>query len=146
MRTLLYLGVVAYSGLLYVVGGDDGSSNLASIEFYNPKTDAWTTLPSSMTMGRSYAGVCIIDKPMWCLIYDRLASSWHEEILTGFVNNETLVAVNVSSKGIFSCLKIRYVYYEKSLSQIFCSQYCRNVCILFCAQLTLFLDTRQDFC
>lgn len=64
MRTLLYLGVVAYSGLLYVVGGDDGSSNLASIEFYNPKTDAWTTLPSSMTMGRSYAGVCIIDKPM----------------------------------------------------------------------------------
>lgn len=57
-------GVVAYNGFLYVVGGDDGSSNLASIEYYNPKSDVWTILPSSMIMGRSYAGVCIIDKPI----------------------------------------------------------------------------------
>lgn len=57
-------GVVALNGLLYVVGGDDGSSNLASVEVYNPKTDTWSMLPSSMSIGRSYAGVAIIDKPM----------------------------------------------------------------------------------
>nr|CAD7414256.1 unnamed protein product [Timema cristinae]CAD7418693.1 unnamed protein product [Timema poppensis] len=57
-------GVVAMNGVLYVVGGDDGSSNLASVEVYSPKTDSWTMLPSSMSIGRSYAGVCIIDKPM----------------------------------------------------------------------------------
>lgn len=60
----LFQGVVALNGLLYVVGGDDGSANLASVEVYNPKTDSWSMLPSSMGIGRSYAGVAIIDKPM----------------------------------------------------------------------------------
>jgi kelch-like protein 2/3 len=58
-------GVVALNGFLYVVGGDDGCSNLSSVEVYNPKTDAWTMLPSCMGIGRSYAGVAIIDKPIW---------------------------------------------------------------------------------
>jgi len=44
------------NGLLYVVGGDDGSCNLASVEYYNPITDKWTLLPTSMSTGRSYAG------------------------------------------------------------------------------------------
>lgn len=57
-------GVVAMNGLLYVVGGDDGTSNLASVEVYNPKTDTWSMLPSSMGIGRSYAGVAIMDKPI----------------------------------------------------------------------------------
>lgn len=44
------------NGLLYVVGGDDGSCNLASVEYYNPVTDKWTLLPTNMSTGRSYAG------------------------------------------------------------------------------------------
>lgn len=55
--------MIALSGLLYVVGGDDGTSNLASVEVYSPKTDTWTLLPAHMGIGRSYAGVAIIDKP-----------------------------------------------------------------------------------
>lgn len=55
---------MALNGLLYVVGGDDGSSNLASVEVYSPRTDTWTTLPTCMSIGRSYAGVAIIDKPV----------------------------------------------------------------------------------
>jgi len=57
-------GVVAHDGLLYVVGGDDGTSNLASVEVYCPDSDSWRILPALMTIGRSYAGVCMIDKPM----------------------------------------------------------------------------------
>ncbi|XP_067624737.1 ring canal kelch protein isoform X2 [Eurosta solidaginis] len=57
-------GVVAHDGVLYVVGGDDGTSNLGSVEVYCPEIDTWRILPSSMTIGRSYAGVCMIDKPM----------------------------------------------------------------------------------
>jgi kelch-like protein 2/3 len=57
-------GVVAHDGLLYVVGGDDGSSNLASVECYNPKTDLWSMLSTSLAVGRSYAGVCVIDRPI----------------------------------------------------------------------------------
>lgn len=52
------------NGLLYVVGGDDGSSNLASVEVYNPASDTWSMLPTCMGIGRSYAGVAIIDKPL----------------------------------------------------------------------------------
>ena len=64
-RYFLYVaGVVSNNGKLFVIGGDDGSSNLSSVEFYNPKTDTWTILSSSMTTGRSYAGVCVIDKPL----------------------------------------------------------------------------------
>lgn len=57
-------GVVAHDGLLYVVGGDDGTSNLSSVEVYCPDSDTWRILPSSMGIGRSYAGVCMIDKQM----------------------------------------------------------------------------------
>ncbi|KAH8333930.1 hypothetical protein KR059_004589 [Drosophila kikkawai] len=57
-------GVVAHEGLLYVVGGDDGTTNLASVEVYCPDSDSWRMLPALMTIGRSYAGVCMIDKPI----------------------------------------------------------------------------------
>ena len=56
-------GVVPLNGLLYVVGGDDGSSNLPSVEVYNPKIDTWSMLTSNMSIGRSYSGVAVIDKP-----------------------------------------------------------------------------------
>jgi kelch-like protein 2/3 len=54
---------VSVNGLLYVVGGDDGTANLATVEVYNPDTDTWTMMPHRMRQGRSYAGVAIIDKP-----------------------------------------------------------------------------------
>lgn len=57
-------GVICFDGFLFVVGGDDGSSNLSNVEVYCPKTDTWRILPASMSIGRSYAGVCIVDKPM----------------------------------------------------------------------------------
>ena len=56
-------GVISHSGVIYVIGGDDGTSNLASVEMYNPKTDTWSVLAANMTIGRSYTGVCVIDKP-----------------------------------------------------------------------------------
>lgn len=56
-------GVITHNGVLYVIGGDDGTSNLASVEMYSPKSDTWTVLAANMTIGRSYTGVCVIDKP-----------------------------------------------------------------------------------
>lgn len=55
-------GVVSKDGLLYVVGGDDGQNNLKSVEVYNPKVNSWSLLSMEMGIGRSYAGVAIIDK------------------------------------------------------------------------------------
>jgi len=53
-------GVATVNGLLYVVGGDDGSCNLVSVEYYNPRNDTWTLLPTTMSTGRSYAGVAVV--------------------------------------------------------------------------------------
>ena len=56
-------GVVVYDGFLYVVGGDDGTANLSSVEVYDPVKNAWSMLPACMGIGRSYAGVAVINKP-----------------------------------------------------------------------------------
>ena len=64
-------GVVTHNGFLYVVGGDDGTSNLQSVEMYNPKMDTWTVLEATLQVGRSYTGVCVIDRP----------DSWQQQLL-----------------------------------------------------------------
>lgn len=46
------LGVASLNGLLYVVGGDDGSSNLHSVEYYNPSSDTWSLISTTMEIGR----------------------------------------------------------------------------------------------
>lgn len=61
--SVCFQGVCAVNGLLYVVGGDDGSCNLASVEYYNPVADKWTLLPTNMSTGRSYAGQCAVPPP-----------------------------------------------------------------------------------
>lgn len=55
-------GVVSHNGLLYVLGGDDGTSSLNSVECYDPRIDKWTMMSRTMVVGRSYAGVCVVDK------------------------------------------------------------------------------------
>lgn len=37
-------GVVALNGLLYVGGGNDGASDLATMEVYDPSTNTWSML------------------------------------------------------------------------------------------------------
>lgn len=54
--------VVAKDRFLYVIGGEDGHTNLKSVEIYDPSTNSWSLLSSEMNIGRSYAGVAIIDK------------------------------------------------------------------------------------
>ena len=57
------IGVVALNGLLYVVGGDDETSNLDAVECYNPKTKTWTMVTSSMNDKRISVGVVAINRP-----------------------------------------------------------------------------------
>ncbi|KAL4714324.1 hypothetical protein ACJJTC_009676 [Scirpophaga incertulas] len=55
--------VVAHRGRLYVVGGDDGTTNLDTVEVFDPATETWSILPERMSVGRSYAGVAVLDWP-----------------------------------------------------------------------------------
>lgn len=54
--------VAAHAGRLYVVGGDDGAANLSSVEVFDPAADCWALLPAGMAVGRSYAGVCVVER------------------------------------------------------------------------------------
>ncbi|XP_037876269.1 ring canal kelch homolog isoform X2 [Bombyx mori] len=54
--------VAMHAGKLYVVGGDDGAANLDTVEVFDPATDTWTLLPGSMSVGRSYAGVAVVER------------------------------------------------------------------------------------
>ena len=49
-------GVAAVNGMIYVVGGDDGTTNLNTVEFYNPQTDTWQWLESTMEVERRSGG------------------------------------------------------------------------------------------
>lgn len=47
-------------GLLYALGGNDGSSSLNSVEKYDPKTDKWAIV-SSMVTRRSSVGASVLE-------------------------------------------------------------------------------------
>eukprot|EP00957_Ditylum_brightwellii_P088713 6755436-Ditylum_brightwellii.AAC.1 len=51
---------VVLDGKLVVVGGWDGTNNLAVVEEYNPQTERWTLLPSMETK-RSRCAAVVMD-------------------------------------------------------------------------------------
>lgn len=54
------LGAAVVNDRLYVCGGYDGISSLASVEVFNPCTNRWT-LTTAMNKQRSAAGIAVID-------------------------------------------------------------------------------------
>lgn len=61
LNKLLYManwskkkGFIINNGLFYVLGGDDGSVNLSSVEVYNPQRNVWSLLPQFLNNPKSY--------------------------------------------------------------------------------------------
>lgn len=52
--------------MIYVCGGFDGSSRLASTECYDEKTDVWT-IGEDMHVGREGAGLVSIGDHLYCI-------------------------------------------------------------------------------
>ena len=52
--------------LIYVCGGFDGSTRLASTECYDEKTDVWT-IGEDMHVGREGAGLVAIGDHLYCI-------------------------------------------------------------------------------
>ena len=82
------LGVAAFNGKLYVVGGYDGSKFLNTGEVYDPVTNTWTTIADMNSRrsrvalvsnrGRLYAiggydGLCNLNTVE---VYDPVTDSW----------------------------------------------------------------------
>ncbi|XP_059474437.1 kelch-like protein 17 isoform X2 [Neocloeon triangulifer] len=79
-------GVTALGRLLYVVGGYDGATDLATVESYNPSLNKWTSV-TPMGTKRSCLGICSLDGLLYvCGGYDGascLSSMERYDPLTG---------------------------------------------------------------
>ena len=61
-RLCCLAGVVPLGDQIYTVGGDDGTTNLQSVEIFQPAGDKWSRLPIDMPIARSYAGIAVVNK------------------------------------------------------------------------------------
>jgi len=55
-----YVRVGVLNGLVYAVGGYDGSAHLNTVERFNPLTNTWEPV-ANMASRRSSAGVAVMD-------------------------------------------------------------------------------------
>ena len=60
------LGVGVVYGLVYAIGGFDGSHDLASVEIYNPKTNEWS-MSTPMGTKRSSLGVAVLHNLLYAV-------------------------------------------------------------------------------
>lgn len=54
------------AGKVYVVGGNDGTSSLATTEIYDPDADTWTSGPT-MSMPRANVACIVLDNRLWAV-------------------------------------------------------------------------------
>uniref|UniRef100_A0A8C5GQA4 Kelch-like protein 10 n=1 Tax=Gouania willdenowi TaxID=441366 RepID=A0A8C5GQA4_GOUWI len=79
------LGVIAYMGHIYAVGGRDGSRDLRSAEAYDPVTNTWYDVPE-MVHRHSYFDVAVMNKKIFVVschtrnriveCYDYTTNTW----------------------------------------------------------------------
>lgn len=60
MHGLYIIGVALLSGLVYAVGGFNGSLRVRTVDMYDPLKDVWTACPS-MEARRSTLGVAVLN-------------------------------------------------------------------------------------
>ena len=65
-----YVRVGVVNGIVYAVGGYDGSAHLNTVECFDPMTNAWRAV-ASMASRRSSAGVAVLNDMLyvvgkWC--------------------------------------------------------------------------------
>ena len=75
------MGVV--NGIIYAVGGYDGSAHLNTMECFDPMTNTWRTV-ASMASRRSSAGVAVLNDMLYVVgeWYNRylLLASLHKDV------------------------------------------------------------------
>uniref|UniRef100_A0A8C5E3C5 Uncharacterized protein n=1 Tax=Gouania willdenowi TaxID=441366 RepID=A0A8C5E3C5_GOUWI len=68
------LGVVAYMGHIFAVGGSDGSRDLRSAEAYDPETNTWYDVPEMVHTHWDF-GIAVMDKRIF------VVSCWEKKIV-----------------------------------------------------------------
>ena len=94
-------GVGVLNGLLYAVGGFDGSY-MKDVECYNPDLDQWTYV-SEMNIARKYASVVTHDGLLYAI--GGKETSWEDlksvEVYNPETNIWTVLPANISGRGYY---------------------------------------------
>ena len=62
------VGVIAYRGFVYALGGFNGITRMNSAERYNPETQVWSTIPEMFSPRSNFAvGVRCVDCDRVCV-------------------------------------------------------------------------------
>ena len=59
-------GLVEKGGLLYVIGGSDGTQALATTEVYDPRMNLWTVGPN-LTTCRANVSATVVGDRIWAV-------------------------------------------------------------------------------
>lgn len=59
-------GIISKNGLLYVIGGSDGTKSLCTVEIYDPRMNLWTSGPN-MTSCRANVSANLVDDRIWAV-------------------------------------------------------------------------------
>jgi len=119
------LGVTAYQGRLYAIGGYDGKQNTGVTEIYNPETDTWINA-APLSAPRDHLAVVAVGSGIYAIggrsnlkykqntsvveAYDPIAGQWHYQaslpaarsgIAAGVIDGHIYVLGGESGEGTF---------------------------------------------
>ncbi len=57
---------LCFAGKLYVIGGSDGTSTLATVEVFDPVTNMWTLGPT-LTIPRANVGIAVVKNRLFAV-------------------------------------------------------------------------------
>ena len=94
------MGVV--NGIIYAIGGYDGSAHLNTVECFDPMTNAWKPV-ASMASRRSSAGVAVLNDMLYVV---------GELMLKMVANDEIYNYFNIHSgtMSVWLLVKITYIW------------------------------------
>lgn len=120
------LGVTAYQGRLYAIGGYDGDNNSAAVEVYDPQTDIWTSA-ATMPTARDHLAVAAANGKIYAIggrsglnyrknmsvveAFDPLSNQWQPRanlptprsgIAAGVIDERIYVVGGESGEGTFN--------------------------------------------
>jgi N-acetylneuraminic acid mutarotase len=109
-----HAAVTGSDGAIYVIGGTDGTSALATVERYDPSTRAWTVLPSHMTNARSGLAAVAVGTTIYAIggqdsggtplaaveLFDTVSRTWSTVAQQPLIHPRTKLAASLGPGGL----------------------------------------------
>jgi len=92
------VGVV--NGIIYAIGGYDGSAHLNTVECFDPMTNTWKPV-ASMASRRSSAGVAVLNDMLY------VVGELHVHVMLRMVANVVICIIHQASFSYIQCSRLQ---------------------------------------